>query len=218
MKLPAVLVNYGYDPEWLLRYPDIEPIVIYDRSDDGIERNLTKYGPVKRTENLGDVDHDKLTWLVENYDNLPEVFLWSKTNLFKFISEDEFNKVRLNSTFTPLLTLNHTIYSDSFGPVNQYAGTEHGPIYCERTGVFNVLFRTLDNRGTFYSWDDWARTFQLPIEPYIPFAPGGSYILTREAVHKHGRDIYAAMRDSLPYATRPVEAQCCERSYFYLFR
>lgn len=218
MKLPAVLVNFSYDPEWLLRYPDIEPIVIYDRTE-GPADHLLKYGaPVKKTPNLGDVDHDKLTWLIENYDNLPDVFLWSKTNLFKFISEDEFKKVRLNSAFTPLLTLSHRIYPDRFGAVNGYKGTEHGPIYCERQDVTDALFRVLDNRGHFNCWEDWARTFMLPVEQYIPFAPGGSYILTRETVHKHSRDIYEAMRDTLPYAQRPVEAHMCERSYFYLWR
>lgn len=215
--MKAFLVNYNFSPEWLKNYPDIEP-TIFDRSDDGIERNLQQYGPVYKTSNTGDVDFDKLSWLVENYDNLPDVFLWSKTNLFKFIGEEEFQKVRHNSSFTPLLTLNHRIYSDQLGPVNGYLGTPHGNIYCERTNVTNALFRVLDNRGVFSTWDDWAQAFALPKEPYIPFAPGGSYILTRETVHKHGRDIYAAMRDTLPYSQRPVEAHMCERSYFYLWR
>ncbi len=209
--MKAILVNYKYEPDWLLRYPEIEA-TIYDRSDDGVERNLIRYGKVYETKNMGDVDFDKLSWLIENYDNLPEVFLWSKTNLFKFIGEDEFKKVKNNSVFTPLLTVNHRTYSDRFGVVCKY----EGGIYKERNDswVFNA---GLDKSGRFMNWTEWANRFQLPNEAFIPFAPGGSYILTRERVHRHSKDLYEAMRETLPYAMHPVEAHLCERSYYYLW-
>ncbi len=210
--MKAVLVNHAFDPEWLLRFPNIEPLVIYDRTDGPCD-HLFKYGLTKKTPNLGDVDYDKLSWLVENYDNLPEVFLWSKTNLFKFISEGEFKKVENNSTFTPLLTSSHRIYSDQWGQVNKY----EGGWYCERNDswYFNA---GLDNAGRFRNWSDWAMTFGLPQPQFIPFAPGGSYILTREKVRKHAKDLYEGMRDTLPYARRPVEAHLCERSYGLLWK
>jgi hypothetical protein len=69
--MKALLVNYNFDPAWLKDYLNLE-VTIYDRSDDGIERNLTQYGAVYKTKNTGDVDYDKLTYLVENYDNLPD--------------------------------------------------------------------------------------------------------------------------------------------------
>lgn len=210
-KLPAVLVNYNYEPSWISRYPELEPI-IYDRSDDGIERDLTKYGQVYKTENRGDVDYDKLGWLIENYDHLPDVFLWSKTNVFKFVDEKDFQKALSKTSFNPLLKYDHRIYSDKYGEVNKYVGG----MYHERADSW-FFHAGLDNSGRFHSWQDWCGTFNLPQEAYIPFTPGGSYILTRETVHKHSRDLYEAMRDTLPYATHPLEAHCCERSYFYLF-
>lgn len=214
--MKAVLVNYRCDPEWLKDYPELD-VTIYDRSDDGIERNLTQYGKVIRTPNLGDVDHDKLTWLIENYHDLPEVFLWGKTNLFKYCDEGDFKKSVLKSDFTPLLKYDHRIYSDVYGEVNRYVGTAHGLMYAERADswFFNA---GLDNKGNFKNWHEWAYAFRLPIEPFIPFAPGGNYILTREKVLKHSRDLYEEMRDTLDYAMHPVEAHCCERSYYYLWR
>ncbi len=113
----AILVNYNFDPVWLKDYPEIEPI-IYDRSDDGVERNLPQYGLTLKTQNLGDVDFDKLAWLVENYDTLPEVFLWGKTNLFKFVDELTFKEALKKNVFTPLIRPDHKIYSDRFGQVN----------------------------------------------------------------------------------------------------
>lgn len=210
--MKAILVNYRHDPTWLLEYPEIEPI-IYDRSDDGIERNLTKYGQVINTKNEGDVDYDKLGFLIEHYDNLPDVFVWGKSNLFKYVDEEFFKKAVLKGEFAPLLTLEHRIYSDKFGAVNYY----QGDIYKERNDswYFNA---GLDSSGQFRNWNDWALNFGLPRESYIPFPPGGNFILTRERVHRYGKDIYEAMRDTLPYAKHPVEAHLCERSYFYLWR
>src|SRR3990167_2122131 len=109
--MKAVLINYAFDPVWLKDYPELE-VTMYDRSDDGIERNLTQYGAVYKTSNKGDVDFDKLGWLIENYDNLPDYFLWSKSNLFKFITKEEWDKVKNNKVFTPIFTQTHKTYSD----------------------------------------------------------------------------------------------------------
>jgi hypothetical protein len=211
-KLPAILVNYCYEPTWLKDYPNLE-VTMYDRSDDQIERNLTQYGTVYKTENRGDVDFDKLSYLIENYDNLPEVFLWSKTNLFKYCDEETFKEALKTPQFTPLLGKDHRIYSDQYGPVNRY----NGKMYEERNNswFFNA---GLDSSGRFNNWQEWCDTFNLPQTQFIPFAPGGSYLLTRERVHRYSRDFYEKMRDTLPYAAHPVEAHCCERSYFLLWR
>lgn len=210
--IKAFLVNYNYTPDWIAQYPERD-ITIYDRSDDGIERNLPQYGATYKTKNVGDVDYDKLGWLIDNYDNLPDVFLWSKSNLFKFITQEEWERIRGNREFTPVLTQNHKIYSDQRGIVCKY----EGGIYKERADSW-FFHAGLDRSGQFNSWGDWREYFHLPDEHYIPFAPGGSYILTPDRVHRHSRDFYEDMRSMLPYAQHPVEAHCAERSYYYLWK
>lgn len=208
--MQAILVNYNYDPIWLKDYPELE-VTIYDRSDDGIERNLTQYGKVYKTKNMGDVDYDKLSYLIENYDDLPDVFLWGKTNLFKFVEEAEFEKALIKNDFYPLLKYDHKTYSDRFSQVCFYRGN----MYYERADswFFNATIPKY-----FHTWEDWCLHFTLPQEAYIPFAPGGNYILTKKKVHNYSRDFYAEMRDTLPHAQRPAEAQACERSYYLMWR
>lgn len=208
--MKAILVNYSFDPYWLQNYPELE-VTLYDRSDTGANHDLTQYGQVYLTKNLGDVDYDKLSWLVENYHNLPDVFLWGKSNLFKFVQESDFQKALQANVFAPLLRFDHRTYSDKFGVVCKY----EGGMYKERNDnwFFNATLPKY-----FYTWDEWCLRFGLPREAYIPFAPGGNYILTREHVHKHSRDLYEEMRSYLPHAQRPAEAQSCERSYYYLWR
>lgn len=217
--MQAVLVNYNYTPEWLSDYPDIEPI-IYDRSDDGIERNLTKYGKVYKTENIGNVDYDKLGYIIENYYDLPEVFLWGKSNLFKYITKEEFDLVKDNKDFTPLLTKNHKIYMDNSmpdGSLNVVNAYDDAGMYYERFGLVNTLHTFMPSRN-YSRWEDWCADLNLPPVHMIPFPPGGNFILTKERVQRYGVDYYKEMQATLEYTQLPVEAYFCERSYYLLWK
>lgn len=204
----GVFVNYEFKPDWLNDY-EWESLTIYDRSKSFSLEGLPPCTAIK-TPNIGNVDYDKLGFLVEHYDNLPDVFIWGKSNLFKYISKEEFDLVKDNKTFTPLLTQHHLIYNDNVGPINYYKDG----MYHER----NTSWYLHEHYSPiFRSWKDWATEFGLPNPDYIPFAPGGNYILTRKTVHKYSRDFYQRMRDLMPYTILPGEAQLSERSYFLLW-
>lgn len=207
--MKAILINYNYTPDWLKAY-DLDTR-IYDRSDDGIEREF-KATEIYKTENTGDVDFDKLSYLIENYDNLPEIFIWGKSNLFKYVDEDFFKDALNKKEFTPLLKFDHRTYSDKYGVVCKYAGL----IYEERADSWFFNNPALSHK--FNSWKEWSEYLNLPVTQFIPFAPGGNYILSRERVHRYSKDFYAKMRDTLPYATHPAEAHACERTYFLLWK
>lgn len=204
-----VLVNYNFtpDPDWIG-----DDYLIYDRSDDGID-HLVDFDQSKiiMSPNIGQVDYDKLCYLIDNYDNLPEVFLWGKTNLFKFITPEEYDEVKNNKTFTPLLTQNHKTYQDNNGWVCYY----EGGIYHERN---NSWYLNQFPTRYFNSYRDFAHKYQLPNPQYIPFAPGGNYILTKDTVRKYSKDYYEKLAQILPYCREPGEAQMCERSYFNLWK
>lgn len=206
--MKKVIINYNFTPdkEWIG-----DDYLIYDRSDDGIDHlNDFDKSKVIYTKNVGNVDYDKLCYLVDNYDKLPDVFLWGKTNLFKYISKEEYAKVKNNTHFTPLLTENHKTYSDNMGPVCFY---EAG-IYKERNN--NWYLNQFPTKYC-HSFAEWAHAFQMANPSYIPFAPGGNYILTRDTVHKYSRDFYVKMAEALPYCQLPGEAQFAERSYYQLW-
>lgn len=206
--MKAILVNYNFTPIWLL--DSGLDYVIYDRSDS---KDYLKDFPQDRiiaTENIGNVDLDKLNYLVEFYDKLPDVFLWGKTNLFKYISEEEYDQVKDNKVFTPLLTQNHKTYSDNNGVVCEYKNK----MYWERADSW--FFGNFPQKYV-NSWDEWCNLIDIPTTPYIPFPPGGNFLLTRETVHKYPKEFYEKLRDMLNYTQLPVEAFCCERSYYLLW-
>lgn len=207
--MKKVLVNYNFtpDPSWIG-----DDYLIYDRSDDGVD-HLKEFDHKKiiRTENRGNVDYDKLSYLIDVYPDLPEVFLWGKTNLFKYITEDEYKKVKDNTTFTPLLTQDHKTYGDHLGAICYYSSG----MYHERQDNWFV------NELPYHipTLRDFTDYLQIPPIPgYIPFAPGGNYILTRHVVHRYSVDLYKKMRDTLPYTQLPAEAHFCERLYYTLWK
>lgn len=203
-----ILVNYNFPPdkEWIG-----EDYLIYDRSDSKEYLKDFDQSKIIYTENVGQVDYDKLCYLVDNYSTLPDVFYWGKTNLFKYITKEEWDKVKDNKEFTPLLTMGHKTYSDALGEVCRY----RAGLYEERndswyTGIFTTKY--------FHSFPEFANKLMIPSPLYIPFAPGGNYILTREIVHKYSRDFYDNLSSILPYCREPGEAQMCERVYNLLWR
>lgn len=202
--MKKILVNYNFTPEkdWIG-----DDYLIYDRSDDGLE-HLTEFDKSKiiKSTNVGQVDYDKLSYLVDNYDKLPEVFLWGKSNLFKFITKEEYDKIKDNHFFTPILTQNHKTY----GNVCYY----QDGMYHEINNSWYVDELPYKYFSTF---SEFAQTFQIPNPKYLQFAPGGNYILTREKVYKYSRDFYDDMRQCLPHSTNPAEAHMCERAYYLIW-
>lgn len=197
----VIATHYGeHDLSWIQELAG-DNYFIYDRSG-----NVDLPNKVSR-ENRGDADYDKLSYIVDNYYDLPDVFLLTKSNIFKFITPEEFEAVKHNTEFTPILTKNHKVYD----PICHY----DGDIYCE---LNNSWYLGEVPAKHFKSYGDFARAFGLPNPEYLQFAPGGTYILTRETVHKYGRDFYKALADLLPYCQNPGEAHMIERSYYNIWK
>lgn len=195
-----VLTHYQGDWQWVKKYTD--NYLIYDRSGgpDFPQR-------VER-ENIGDADYDRLSYLVDHYDSLPEVFLLAKSNLWKYCPEPEFQAFKDRREYTPLLTKHHKTYE----PVCRY--NEEG-MYEE---INNSWYLNSHPSRYFASYGDFAAAFGLPNPEYLEFAPGGNYILARERVQRYPVEFYKALRDLLPWSVRPGEAQMIERTYHHLWR
>jgi len=205
--MKAFLVNFNYRPTWLLE-SDLD-YVICDRSDDKSYLKDFPQDRIRYEENIGQVDFPKLTYLYENYDQLPDVFLWGKTNLFKYISEEEWNKVKDNKVFTPLLTQKHRTYNDEFGVLCYY----NDGMYYERNSMrFGLPFKYAE------TYADFAKIMNFPNPDYLAFAPGGNYILTKEVVHRHPKELYVKMASMLNHSREPAESHMCERSYYNLWK
>ena len=75
MKMRAILINYNFTPNWIKDYTD--DYLIYDRSDSKKYLKDFPQDKIIYTDNIGNVDRDRLGYIVDNYNHLPDVFLLS---------------------------------------------------------------------------------------------------------------------------------------------
>lgn len=193
-----IISRYNHDLRWLSEYTD--DYVLYDRSEKPLEGSIV-------VPNIGSDIYDKFTYIIDNYDNLPEIAVYTKANLFKYISKEEFDFLIKKQEFTPLLTQNHKTYSDANGLVCYY---ENG-MYYERNNAWYLTQHPARSTELFYLLD-------LKDKPYLGFAPGSNYILPKTNILKHSKAFYEKLRSYLEWTIYPGEAQIIERSLWYLWK
>ena len=192
-----IISRYNHDMSWLEDYPDAE-VVMYDRSE------IPLFGAIV-VPNIGTDISDKLSFIIDNYDKLPDVAIYTKANLFKYISKEEFDKVKDNKTFTPLLTQHHKTVM----PIAYY---ENGMYY----EVNNRWFLMEAPCKYIYEYDALiGNAFRY--QAYKPFAPGSNYILPKETILKYPKDFYEKLRLLLSYTRYPGEAFLLERDLYNIW-
>src|SRR3990167_924832 len=197
MKL--ILSRYEHNMDLLKDYPEAE-VIVYDRSKEPMEGSI----PVK---NIGSDWHDKFSFIIDNYDNLPNVAIYAKANLFKYITKEEFDKVKDNTTFTPLLTQHHKVYE----PICRYK---------------DGMYEEINNRYYLHPHPCKDENVEMELmvilglsdKEYIQFAPGSNYILPKENILKHSKEFYQKLMSYLEWDRYPCEAQLIERGAYYLWR
>ena len=203
--------RYNQDVNWIQEYAP--SMILYDRSDEPIPGSII-------VPNLGTDISDKLHFIISNYNNLPPVMIYTKANLFKYITKEEFDQVKDNSFFTPLLTKNHKeIKYDGTEEYVKRHGTNKDVSYYQN-GIYweiNNLWY-LNEHPCKHDPKEVMKTLGIDNLEYVPFAPGSSYILTAQDIHKHPRELYIKLYNFLTWAVYPGEAQICERGLYTLWR
>ena len=204
--------RYNTDVSWVSEYAP--SMILYDRSDDPIPgANIVP--------NLGTDIADKLHYIISNYNNLPPVMVYTKANLLeKYITKEEFDQVKNNSFFTPLLTKNHKeVKSDGTEEYVKRHGTDkdvsyyHNGIYWELNNLWY-----LNTHPIKHDPKEIQALMGIDKLEYVPFAPGSNYLLTSADIRKHPMDLYIRLYNYLMYAVYPGEAQIIERGLYTLWR
>lgn len=194
-----VISRYNHDTDWISQYTD--DYVLYDRSPEPAPGSIV-------VPNIGTDIMDKLTFIIENFNNLPDVAVYTKCNLFKYMPKEEFDMVKDNKTFTPLLTKYHKVYADEDGPVCFY---DKQGMYNERNNYWYLYPHPAKFAPKF------IELFKMDQRLYNAFAPGSNYIVPKENILKHPKALYEELRGYLDWDVYPGDAQLLERNLFYLW-
>jgi len=182
-----VINSYNGTTDWITT----DSVTFYDKKDKNVGYNI----------------YDYLSYIIDNYDNLPETILFGKDNMLeRHITKEEFDSLKDNKTFTPLLTQNHK----TDGIINYYKDG----IYHER----NDSWYLYSYPSKFYSkYEDFAKDFDLPNPDYLPFAPGACYIVPKSNILKHSKEYYERLRALVDWHQTPAEAHLIERSLYNIW-
>lgn len=194
-----IISRYNHDITPILPYIG-KDFVMYDRSEVPLENTIV-------VPNIGTDIMDKFTYIIDNYNNLPDVVCLIKANLFKYITEEEFKLVKDNKTFTPLLTKNHQ--------------TEQGISFYSEDGMYNEInnFWYLREHAprNYGTVEELKTLLRLRGKEYLKFAPGSNYIVPKENILQHSKEDYIKLRSFLEWSIYPGEAQLMERGLYYLW-
>lgn len=200
--MPQFIVSrYNQDCGWIAEYAP--SMILYDRSEEPIPGSII-------VPNLGTDIADKLHYIITNYNNLPPVAIYTKANLMKYITKEEFEKVKDNQTFTPLLTMNHRTYKDD---KDKDVCFYKDGIYWEINNMWYLNMHPVKHDPR-----EIQKLLGIDGMEYVPFAPGSNYILTAENIRKHPQDFYIKLYNYLMWAVYPGEAQIIERGLYTIFK
>lgn len=189
-----VISRYNHGLAWLSDYSS--DYVLYDRSPQPLPGAIV-------VPNIGSDIFDKLSFIIDNYDNLPDIAVYTKANLFDYIKPREFEKIKDNKTFTPILSQDHHTYE---------------PICFYKDGLYHEFndYWYLNEHPTKYA-KEIIEIFEMDKRDYNAFAPGSNYILTRSDIQRHPKVLYEKLRSYLDWAVYPGDAQLLERNLYYLW-
>lgn len=196
-----VVNNFNNDTSWIKEYTD--NYVIYNK---GVPIDDPK---AIQTPNVGYNIYDYLTYIIDNYDNLPVRVAFLKSNVFpRHMTKEEFDAKIHNTEFTPLHSMDHHTRL----PVSFY---DESGNYNERNDSWylmqipSIYFR---------DYGEFAKQFGLPSPEYLTFSPGANYIVPKQNILKHPVDFYRRLRSLLTYTSLASESHLIERAMYTIFK
>lgn len=191
-----IISRYNHDMSWLKDYTD--DYVVYDRSDQ-----VPMFEGAIEVPNIGSDIYDKFTYIIDNYENLPDVAVYTKANIFKYITKEEFDLIKDNKVFTPILTQKHKTRF----PISYYSKG----LYHEINNFWYLKPHPAKRKK------ELVKLLGIKNKLYLRFAPGSNYIVPKENILRHSKEFYIKLREFLAWDVYPGEAQIMERSLYYLW-
>ena len=199
-----VISSYNNDYRWVAERT--KNYIVFERGNESLALRGVNEQQVIRSPNVGYNLYDYFTYIIENYDHLPNCVAFLKGNLFpRHISESFFDQISNNNFYTPI-----------FEPIRHKPRWPVSAIFSDTSYVEinNSWFLNEHPVKYFYSYNDFLKfCFKNPVIPkYIQFAPGANYIVPKQNILKLPKIFYENLRKFISYTALPGEAHIIERA------
>lgn len=177
--------------------------VIYAKGilDDNAPKNVIMI------PNIGYNIYSYLTFIIDNYETLPELTVFCKNNVFdRHVSKSLFKNLCTRKTFTPIeepsrwkkIAFPASVISSDGG-------------YLE---LNNSWYANKYDRRYFHSFDSYYNfVFKDTRRPdYLRFAPGANYLVPRDHILLRSKNFYINLREFVAHSQYSCESHFVERS------
>lgn len=227
-----VVSNYNSDLEWLKMTHDYgfsaDNTIIYDRSS--VKKNWSHLGKTISSPNIGGNQYDVLRFIIENYDDLPNISIFIKGNLFSkseenyYTTKERFIQGLNEDTFFSLwvdkcLALNdfrHLTYTTRESLDN---GRLSQPVHhCDFSTNHNLEHRYFSRVQDLW---DWCFT-NSPKLNIIEFIPACNFVVPKNVILKYSINLYKKLLSILfdpEFSSDPTcaESHLIERTFYFMW-
>lgn len=205
MNYKIIIARYNENIDWLNSL--IDKCVIYNKGD---KLNISNEIPLN---NVGRESHTYLHYIISNYENLPEIVLFSQAKISDHIKEDSilyFNKLiddaKIHGKSKPLYSYNNTCKDKLY---------DWGPEWnLNNYHVINIPY--LNNKKI--SYKNWfINNIRLEYPEPIYIYCNGIFAVRRDIILKNSKEYYKKLIKQCEYNINPIEGHFFERSWYYIF-
>lgn len=208
-----IVNSYKNDISWISAYTD--NYIVYDKSGE-----LPETDKIRHQKNVGLSGYDFCCFIIDNYNNLPDICVFIKDNVFSrqppHCKKETFDALIGNNFFTTLES--HEDVPESYAHIKDVDGG-----YMEINNSWYVKSH-IETYGQsvakhFYNYDVFMNSMFVDyISPlYVRFAPGGNYIVPRENLLFYSIEFWKKLKLYQEHHLNPVEAHIIERMLYYTF-
>lgn len=232
MNRTLVVSNYNWDLDWLeMTYEhgfSSENTVIYDRGNDG--KDWSHLGKIIRSPNIGANQYDIIKFIIENYDDLPDVSTFIKGNLFP---EREENYYTTKERFIQALHTDKffSIWVDKWIALGDHRHFRYAPEETLAEGRLVQPIQDCDFRyNTHHQNRYFTSTHELwnwcfvdpPKQNSIEFIPANNFAVPKENILQYSKELYKKIQSILyepdpPYDRTCAEAHLLERTFYFMW-
>lgn len=209
LKTFFVVSEYWNNISWIYDYTD--NYIIYDKSN-----SIQNDDKVIKLEDVGYNIYDYCHFIVNNYDNLPDLTAFLEGNPFDHCKKEIFDKLIRNNSFTPI-----EYYGEYPANVFEQRDENGGFMEVNNSWYIQAHIKSFGSRvNKFFSdYNDFLdEMFDNPEHPrWIRFAPGGQYIVPKNNILYYSKDFYSKIMNFVDYCDLPSEAHIIERALYYIF-
>jgi len=203
-----IVTSFNHDISWINDYT--QNYLIFDKSC-----SLQETDKIKHQKNVGYNIYDTFYFIVNNYNNLPDVCVFIKGNVLNraepHCTKEKFDRIINNNILTPIESYEHIVQSQA-----QILDENGGYMEINNSWYINAV----GVKKFFNSFDQFLNTvFEDAVHRHWNrFAPGANYIVPKDNILFYSKDFYKRLMGYVDYHQTPSEAHVLERAMFTIWK